>query len=364
MSNPRLTPFRALAAALLFVVLALCFNSPSVFAQSKISAFQSDDLQVRVSDADRASAQSAVRVYKHAYFSRTPAGMAARQGAARPHPAASTKSGFSVVDDDFTQNPGDVSYLGGPTLQYAESHAVYVNPGGACTIASCWGDPERFLDDAGESEFIHVLDQYVGLTARNRYTVGQRAVLNDALPENQLSESDLIGILHGVVAKTGANGYGHIYHLFLPPGVDTCFDAPNNNVCYSPDNLANFFFCAYHNSVTYPDLGHVVFTVEPWQGAGSGCEDSPIGAPNGQLADSTNDTLSHELSETISDPDGDAWGNVVNLSLRGNEIGDECLFIGSDGYLAEPTFRMDGHLYRVQSEYSNRAHACAISSER
>jgi hypothetical protein len=361
MSTHRPALLRAPASAVSIVVLALCLNVPAAFSQSKSSLFRSDDLHVSVSDADRASAQSAVRVYKHAYFSRTPVGLAARHQAAQPHSAGAKKSSSAIAGDDFTQNPGDVTYQGGPTVAYAVSHAVYVNPGGACTIASCWGNPEGFLDDVGESDFIHVLDQYVGLFSSNRYTLGRRAVVTAPLVENPLSESDLIAILHGVVAKTGAGGYGNIYHLFLPPGVDTCFDAPANNVCYSPDNPATFAFCAYHNSVTYSDLGHVLFTVEPWQGPTSGCEDSPVGAPNGQLTDSTDDTLSHELFETISDPDGDAWWNDTNLALGGNEIGDECLFFGSDGFLILPTFFADGHLYRTQSEYSNEKHACAIS---
>lgn len=362
MSIHRSVFLRVLASGVSIAVLSLCLIVPAAVSQSKSSLFRSDDMHVRVSDADRASAQSAVRVYKHAYFSRTAAGLAARhQAAAHPHGASAAKSSLVVAGDDFTQNPGDVTFQGGPTIAFAQSHAVFVNPGGACTIASCWGDPERFLDDAGESDFIHVLDQYVGLSSRDRYTLGNRAVLTDALAENPLSESDLIAILHGVVAQTGAGGYGNIYHLFLPPGVDTCFDPPLNNVCYSPDNFATFAFCAYHDSVTFSDLGHVIFTVEPWQGAGSGCEDSPVGAPNGQLADSTDDTLSHELSETISDPDGNAWWNFSNLALLGNEIGDECLFLGSDGFLVEPTFPVDKHLYRVQSEYSNSKHACAIS---
>lgn len=362
MSIHRSLLLRVLASAVSLAVLSLCLLVPAACSQSNPSLFRSDDLQIRLTDADRASAQSAVRVYKHAYFSRTSAGLAARhQASAHPQGASAAKSSLAVAGDDFTQNPGDVTYQGGPTVAYAVSHAVYLNPGGTCTIASCWGDPERFLDDIGESDFIHVLDQYVGLSSRNRYTLGHRAVLKDALPENPLSESDLIAILHGVVAKMGAGGYGNIYRLFLPPGVDTCFDAPANNVCYSPDNFATFGFCAYHDSVTYTDLGHVLFTVEPWQGPGSGCEDSPTGAPNGQLADSTNDTLSHELSETISDPDGTAWWNDADLVLLGNEIGDECLFIGSDGYLNEPTYFADGHLYRTQSEYSNNKHACAIS---
>jgi hypothetical protein len=347
---------------ILILAVAMTLSTTTIHGQSNTSSFSNDDLSVSVSDADRSSAASAVHVYKHLDYARTPAGTAARsKSAASPQSIAASATAAGIAGDDFTQNPGDVTYQGGPTVQHAVSHAVYLNPGGECTIASCWGDPERFLDDVGESDFIHILDQYVGLQRNQRYTRGPRAVLTGALSTTPLSESDLIAILHGVVARTGAGGYGNIYHIFLPPGVDTCFDAPSNNECYSPDNPATFAFCAYHDSVTYTDLGHVLFTVEPWQGPTSGCEDSPVGAPNSQLIDSTDDTLSHELFETISDPDGTAWWNATDSALYGNEMADECLFIGPDNYFAEPTFPMDGHLYRVQSEYSNGKHACAIS---
>lgn len=348
----------------LILAVAMALSATAVHGQSKTSSFSNDDLRISVSEPDRSSADSAVRVYKHLNYARTPAGMAARSkaGASRQSTAASaTDAAAGIAGDDFTQNPGDVTYQGGPTVQYAVSHAVYLNPGEECTIASCWGDPEGFLNKVGASDFIRILDQYVGLEGNHRYTRGPRAVLTGALSTIPLSESDLIAILHGVVARTRAGGYENIYHLFLPPGVDTCFDAPSNDECYSPDNPATFVFCAYHDSVTYTDLGHVLFTVEPWQGSTSGCEDSPVGAPNSQLIDSTDDTLSHELFETISDPDGTAWWNATDLSLYGNEMADECLFIGPDNYFAEPTFPIDGHLYRVQSEYSNHRHACAIT---
>lgn len=355
---------RAFGCALLFAVLALLLATPALFAQSNASAFRSDDLHVRVTDADRAAAKNSVGVYPHAYFARTPVGLAARHDAAaalsRSRSASSAKSLITNFGDDFTQNPGDVTFQGGPTVQFAASHAVFVNPGGACTIASCWGDPEHFLADVGESDFVHLLDQYTGITANDRYTVGSRAVLTDPIAENPLSETDLVAILNGVVSQTGLTGYGHIYHLFLPPGVDTCFDPPGNHVCYSPDVPATFVFCAYHDSRDLPGVGHVVFTVEPWQGPGSGCEDPAEGAPNGQLIDSTDDTLSHEFFETISDPDITAWFNGTNLPLLGAEIGDECLFLGPNG-LVEPTFKINHHLYRVQSEYSNTKHACSIS---
>jgi hypothetical protein len=356
-SQPRLQQFLVLA-------VAMTLSTTAVHCQSNTSSFSSNDLSISVSDADRSSAADAVRGYKHPNYARTPAGTAARSNAAASRQSISASAGAAAViaGDDFTQNPGDVAYHGGPAVQYAVSHAVYLNPGRECTIAACWGNPERFLDDVGESDFIHILDEYVGLQGGDRYTLGDRAVLTGALPSTPLSENDLLVMLHAVVAKTGAGGYGNIYHLFLPPGTDTCFDASDNE-CYSPDKPATFVFCAYHDSVTYSDLGHVLFTVEPWQGSTSGCEDSPVGAPNSQLIDSTDDTLSHELFETISDPDGTAWWNSADSSLYGNEMADECIFIGPDNYLSEATFPIDGHLYRVQSEYSNNKHACAISPQ-
>src|SRR6266700_5550876 len=57
-----------------------------------------------------------------------------------------------------------------------------------------------------------------------------------------------------------------------------------------------------------------------------GCSSRP-GTPNGQLADSTNNVLSHETFETITDPDGTAWWNSLDNGLFGQEIGDECSFI-------------------------------------
>ncbi len=350
---------RNLGYATLLAVLA---SWGVVAAQSPggTSVFRTDDRQVALSPADRDAAALATRVYRHAQYARTQAGQAAR-GLAKfdRHRRWSGASPGRFAGWSFQQNPGDVTFQGGQTVEVASSQAVFVNPGQACTIAGCWGDPESFLTDLGRSDFIHLVDQYVGLWADRRYTLGSRAVVTDALPASPVSESDLIAILHAVVLETGQTGYGHVYHLFLPPNVDTCLDAPAGDQCYSPDNQSTFVFCAYHDSVTFADVGHVLFTVEPYQNV-TGCADPP-GGPNGQLADSANDTLSHELFETITDPDGDAFWNGSNFALYGEEIGDECLFLGPDGVIAEPTFVIGRKLYRVQSEYSNARHACAIA---
>jgi hypothetical protein len=342
-------------------VALIALSVPLSRAQSNPSSSSSDDVNISVSDADRASATGAKLTFRHANYARTPAGAAARQKNLRQW--KETGSSANMADNDFTQNPGDLSYQGGAVVNFAQSHAVYLT-NGTCTIAGCWGNPEGFLRDLSDSDFIHVVDQYTGLHARERYTVGFRARFTGALPTTPLSTSDLAAFLHALVAATGVGGYRHIYHLFLPPGVDTCFDPPFDNQCYSPDNPATFVFCAYHGSGDFPDLGqHVLFTVEPFQ-AVPGCSNGS-GPPNGTLIDSTNDTLSHETFETITDPDGDAFWNRSNFGLFGEEIGDECLFVDPVTLnLTEPTFRINGKLYRVQSEYSNQRHACAIAPGR
>ena len=139
------------ALALPIVILAVCLNVPAAHGQSNTSSFSSDDVQVSVSSADRTSAKSAVRVYKHAYFSRTPAGMAARHRAAHSRVSSAKGSSSGIADDDFTQNPGDVTYQGGATVEFAKSHAVYFNPGGECTIASRWEIPSAFWTMLGKA---------------------------------------------------------------------------------------------------------------------------------------------------------------------------------------------------------------------
>jgi hypothetical protein len=243
-----------------------------------------------------------------------------------------------------------------------EQHAIYLHPNGGCTIASCWGNPQRFLRDLGRSEFIHVVDQYTGSTADDRYTVAEEATNIDYVPPSTPStDADMLAIVHAAASLTGDTGYGHEYHVFLPPGQDECFDS-TFSVCYSPDNSATFYFCAYHGSADFTDIGHVLYSVEPFQNT-PGCSTRP-GTPNGSIADSTNDVLSHEMFETITDPDITAWWNSLDNGLYGEEIGDECIFLifGSTTVYSDPSsVTLNGRQYAVQPEYNNAKHACTTA---
>jgi hypothetical protein len=79
--------------------------------------------------------------------------------------------------------------------------------------------------------------------------------------------------------------------------------------------------------------------------------------PNG-LLDSTSDILSHELFETITDPDPNSgWVAQSSLPVFGAEIGDLCQ-IPQFRYGA---FSINGKMYKNQPEYSNKFHGCATT---
>jgi hypothetical protein len=311
--------------------------------------------EISVSPADAAAAAHAKHVYSHArptIFA--DAKLLRRELSARPKAQASPSGngGFTPV----SRYPADMTFQGGAIVPTMVSHPIYLDPSGACS-GSCWGDPEGFLRDLGRSEFIHVTDAYVGTTASGRYTV-VRGVKSKTPTGKLLVDSDIQALVHAVAAKTGQTGYGHEYHVFLTSGTDECFDN-TYTVCYSPDNTATWYFCAYHSSVDFTDIGHVLYSVEPYQNV-NGCAVSSNLAPNGLLTDSTNSVLSHETFETITDPDGTAWWNTTSNALYGAEIGDECSFEDATGFFPS-LWAVDGKVYSTQPEYVTAKHACTTA---
>jgi hypothetical protein len=322
------------------------------------------------SAADYAAVAAATSTSIHIMYATTAAGLAAKDSAASTSGIPPTV----LLPPGGKRYPDDLSYQGGPTIGTAAFHAIYVdNPFVGCDGGSCWGNPETFLTNLGHSEFIHVTDQYVGRSDNNRYT--DRASLGVVyVSGGQLfnllgytfTDADMQALVHFVVTYSPANfpsGENQIYHIFLPPGTDECFTSAKN-VCYSPDNPATFYYCGYHSSVTFADIGHVVYTVEPYTNV-RGCS-VPPGTPNGSLTDSTANTLSHETFETITDPEGTAWWNAYNIGSRGEEIGDECSYVAftsTGAYYNPSVFSINGKNYAVQEEYSNSQHACSNSTD-
>ncbi|HEV3087890.1 MAG TPA: hypothetical protein VGX96_11750 [Candidatus Elarobacter sp.] len=251
----------------------------------------------------------------------------------------------------FVNSPFDVSYFGGFVVGSTVSHNIYVSTNYRNCASTCWGIPGQFVADLGASSFIGHLDQYIGSNTANRYTKGNSYAYTVGLAasnpgvNNPVISQDTLLLLVYYVSLTEGSGYGHIFHVFLHPGLDTCVDFTTQ--CYSPDNPQTFTFCAYHSSVNYGG-GELLYTVEPYADVrGCGVTGGANTQNNDDLIDSTANNLSHEIFETITDPNGDAWWNYQN----GDEIGDPCR-----GYRYSPN--LNGTLYTIQSEYSNIDHAC------
>ena len=229
-------------------------------------------------------------------------------------------------------SPNDLSFYGGPTVGSTQSINIYVNCGN-----SCWGSssPAVFERNLGASTMIHLIDQYTGSTASGRYTFG------GSLTENYdtsttLQDQDIYNLVHTAAASYGT-GYGKIYHVFLQQGVSQCSQSAGG--CYAQQ------YCAYHGNVDFSHIGHALYSVEPYQGI-NGCQAS-------SLTNSTASTLSHETFETITDPD--VPQNVAWYNNTLGEIGDICA--SNRGYVT-----LNGTQYYIQTEYSNRSHACRFST--
>jgi len=281
----------------------------------------------------------------------SPAQISAAQGRSPASFAGSDSEGYF-------RGPGDLYGFGGPTIATAQHHAIYIGAGGStCNTPAClstWGNPAGFLADLNNSRYIHVTDQYVGTSAGGRYPVGTWFYTTPFTAPQYFYDSDMVTLAAEAASITNGAGYNHIYHIFLPPGQDECFGP--GSVCYSPDNPFTWGFCAYHGSADVPGVGHVIYTVEPYQNI-PGCSVRP-GTPNGMLADSTNNVLSHEVVETITDPDGSGWWNVQDNGMFGEEIGDECAFIVSAGFDPATWRSYNGHVYATQPQYNNNKHGC------
>ncbi|HLZ91655.1 MAG TPA: hypothetical protein VKQ28_08060 [Candidatus Acidoferrum sp.] len=354
---------RVVLSVFLFLFFAGFLKLVSQAAQNETEAARESVVSLQVSVNDEIAAEDAAGHHVHLTPLRSRASAHLRFedpeiSRSNPHPQSSApavqssepETSFSVPTVPGVPAPGfypaDLSDPNhGKVLPSAVSNSVYVN----CP-ASCWGTPAAFLARFNYSNFMHITDEYVGSTANHRYPQGAATSINTTLPA-KLTATNILQLVHAA-AHVHGSGYGHIYHIFLRSGVDVC---TSTNVCYSPDNFSTFVFCAYHGGVDFKDIGHVLYTVEPYQNV-QGCSVAQP-SPNGPLVDSTSSTLSHELIEIVTDPDGDAWFAQNSLIEYGAEIGDIC----ENPFGQYGAFSIDGKLYAIQPEYSNKFHACATT---
>ena len=285
----------------------------------------------------------------------------------------STASKLRAAKAVAVNSPFDIIYHGGTVVGSAVQHNIFVNCVVACRNAQNYF-PGTFENNLNNDAFITVQYQYLtspGVTdstpVSGHYPKGPGGDISPTYASPRPGSTNpyygqlsiLLAVLNAaptLAAPSDGSGYGHIYHVFLPQNVDTCFENPlgtPTTTCYSPDNGATFYFCAYHGSFT--SSGKVyLYTVEPYQDVG-GCRNQVYNqtlpnrvSPTVDPADPGYSTLSHEIFETINDPRGNAWWNNYT---QGEEIGDLCADF--DNFVT-----INGQAYVLQSEYSDLNHLC------
>ena len=139
--------------------------------------------------------------------------------------------------------PADLAFVGGSLGKSTVASTTMQNVYVGCSDGACWGNPLGFEKDLVKSKFIRLIDQYLGTMARNRYSVGAEmpagSVASNCNSATFCSQDDINGIAMAASAM-GGTGKGHLYHIFLPSGVDTCMSG--NQDCYAPDERFPFTF--------------------------------------------------------------------------------------------------------------------------
>jgi PKD repeat protein len=164
-------------------------------------------------------------------------------------------------------------------------------------------------------------------------------------------------------------GIGHEYIVNFPRGVDSCFGEGGEE-----DPCSGTYYCAYHSAMAVAG-GEVEYANEPENADPAygprgvyGCD--PQNVAEGQA---TINTTSHEISESVTDPEPRSGWYDENLNSQGQEwaeIGDICAWT----FAQEATPGIDvipdggsnqsihGDNYLLQTEWDNADNTCSVSA--
>jgi len=267
---------------------------------------------------------------------------------------------------------------------------IFWNPAGH-PMASAYKDLiTRYLADVASASgstgnVYSILPEYFGTDGAIRYDVKLGTPINDtnALPVSSckvnskdtkaiyadgsgynacIDDAQVIAETNSVVAANSLPvNLSHIYVLYLPKHVESCFFAgPTTNarnactINYQPSAA----YCAYHsmapNGTVYANMPFPIYLSATGFTCGTdvnfpGVIETPNGNPD---ADTEISPSSHEINESITDPDtSTGW-----YDSSGFENGDECAYIfgttlGAPGQFYNQV--ISGHHYLTQEEFSN-----------
>jgi hypothetical protein len=304
--------------------------------------------------------------------------------------------------DDAARGAPPLIFHGGPVMGATGTSPVVVTPifwhpaGGPSMSSAYQSLISRYLADVAHDSGSHTnvfstLDEYFGNNGSINYDVVRGTPINDTnpLPANgcTLNHKDTSGIYADgsgysaclddaqVQAETASviaahhlpSNFGHIYVLYIPKHVETCFLPGSTSTirkgfqACTINHEKTAAYCAYHfifGNTIYANLSYPIYDSPVGFTCGSDARIAfgSIQSPNGNVdADVEISPTSHEIMEAITDPDTvTGWYDQI-----GYENGDECAYVyGSPlgGSAAAGTAYnqvIHGHHYLTQEEFSN-----------
>jgi hypothetical protein len=283
-------------------------------------------------------------------------------GAVKPSPAKKPKI-------------SPVEYHGGPVMSSNTNYALYWDPTGGSEYPTGYESGlNRYFEDlahdnGGLQNTDSVLTQYndeAGEFANYNSHFGQALIDSDPYPANGCSaalicftnEQLRAEIKKYVEAHKLPTDLQHEYFMLTPPGVESCLEAAGHTCSAGTKHAA---YCAYHSYISTAS-GMIIYADDPYVD-GLNC-DFGEEHPNNNASDATiGGGLAHEHSESVTDPELNAWYDSKRL-----EVADKCQTLSEateygpaigkapDG--AKYNQVINGDLYYYQQMWSNEAGAC------
>lgn len=287
------------------------------------------------------------------------------RGVVTAHTPAGRAFGAKIHSASRRRAGSNLAYHGGPVMHSDANYAIYWEPNSTHSTTSAYKSLintffTRVASASGSTTNDYgVVRQYYDGTGPSVYSAANAgsAIDTHSYPASGcnvgngqpcITDAQLETEVNSYVAGHGLpRGTGHLYFVFFPANVTTCFDS-------TATQCSSNVYCAYHSSfgsgtttTLYANMAY---------GQVSGCESGEY--PNGNVAaDSTINLTSHENIESITDPLGNAW-----YDSSGNEIGDKCAWnfgapLGGSAGAQYNESISTGH-YWLQREWSNTSSGC------
>jgi PKD repeat protein len=322
---------------------------------------------------------------------------------------AATQSG--VYKECASTEATCLAYFGGPVMRTTTLTPIFWEPEGLGLnyVGEYEKEIVRFLadiaaDSGKETDFFSVLPQYYDTIGgahhvANSVTTTSAITDTDPLPKAAgdlcatpyvkttrpcVQDQGIRAELTSLIEKNSLpTGIGHEYIVFFPPGIDSCFDGGGSE---TDTNCSGTGYCGYHGTLNQATEKEVEYANEPDNGDPQyrfefGGEEFESCATKKGLKEAaiTLSSTSHEISESVTDPEVDepalSWYDFHELNkTQYGEVGDMCAYEYSQGEAAgaligETTVvpnstsnqTINGHSYLLQTEWDNAHSTCSIS---